>query len=443
MKLLTPDTDRPPVGALLGLAGGSPAEQLRYVVDTMRSMSSQTDPQQMVRDYGDRVRKLLDIDRSVSLSRRGLARPGVIVTRSSLSDPNAPNPWSERHRLPQFSTGLLSDLIWGDVPVIIDDLQIDPSDPAHAYLCGMRSLAAIPLYDEGQALNMVILARRTPGGFEARHLPQHVWMSNLFGRAAHTLVLSQEVTRAYEAVDRELASVADIQRSLLPTTLPTIPTLDLAAHYQTSRRAGGDYYDFLPLPGDRWGILVADVSGHGTPAAVIMAVVHAIVAHAPLAVDDPPGRLLAFVNDRLAGRYTGGTGTFVTAFYGVYDPAERSLSYASAGHPPPLLRRAATRGVTPVEGPRGLPLGIEAGEGYATTTVGLAAGDLLLIYTDGFSEARNPAGAFLGAEGLTAALATAAGPAASVLTAVLSAVESFTAAAAPADDRTLLAIGVG
>src|SRR5207253_1299364 len=103
-----------------------------------------------------------------------------------------------------------------------------------------------------------------------------VWLSNLFGRATHNLVLAEELRQAYEAVDRELVAVADIQRSLLPAKLPKIPTMDLAAHYQTSRRAGGDYYDFFPLAEGKWGIIVADVSGHGTPAAVLMAITHCI-----------------------------------------------------------------------------------------------------------------------------------------------------------------------
>ncbi len=436
-------TGRPPAGPLLGLVAGDAAEQLAYVVETMRAMSRQTDPQRMVREYGDRVRRLLDIDRFVSLSRRDVARPDVLVTRSSLGDPTAVNPWTERDRLPMLSGGLLSDLIWGDVPVLCNDLAVAADDPAHPYLGGMRSLVAIPLYDQGEALNMVVLARRMPGGFDERHLPEHVWMSNLFGRAAHNLVLSQEVRRAYDAVDRELASVADIQRSLLPARLPTIPTLDLAAHYQTSRRAGGDYYDFLRLADGKWGILVADVSGHGTPAAVIMAVVHSIVGLAPRAVDDPPGRLLSFVNDRLATRYTGGTGTFVTAFYGVYDPAARTLSYASAGHPSPLLRRAGSDVVVPVDGTRGLPLGIDAGERYPTATVSLDPGDAVLVYTDGLSEARSPAGSFLGEDGLAAVLASVTGSAADLLSHTLAAVEAFTAGAAPGDDRTLLAVRVG
>src|SRR5205085_8839936 len=140
----------------------------------------------------------------------------------------------------------------------------------------------------------------------------------LFGRATHSLVLADQVKRAYDRLDRELQTVADIQRSLLPTTLPAIPTLDLATDYQTSTRAGGDYYDFFPLPDGQWGILIADVSGHGTPAAVIMAITHSI-AHTSTDPKTPPSRLLAFVNDRLAAGYTE-NGNFITAFYGIYDP---------------------------------------------------------------------------------------------------------------------------
>src|SRR6185369_10191873 len=122
---------------------------------------------------------------------------------------------------------------------------------------------------------------REPKAFNPDQFPEFVWMGNLFGRATHNLVLSDELRSAYNTVDREMQIVADIQRSLLPETLPKIPTLDLAAYYQTSRRAGGDYYDFFPLPDGRWGILIADVSGHGTPAAVIMAITHSIAHSFP------------------------------------------------------------------------------------------------------------------------------------------------------------------
>src|SRR5205807_6698835 len=125
-------------------------------------------------------------------------------------------------------------------------------------------------------------------------------------------------------LDRELKIVADIQRSLLPARLPKIPTMDLAAHYQPAQRAGGDYYDFFPLPNDRWGIFIADVSGHGTPAAVLMAVTHCI-AHTRPGPPVPPAKVLGYLNHHLATRYTHLSETFVTAFYAIYDPGSRVL----------------------------------------------------------------------------------------------------------------------
>ena len=116
-------------------------------------------------------------------------------------------------------------------------------------------------------------------------------MSSLFGRATHNLVLRNELKQTYDIVERELKVVADIQRSLLPQVLPKIPNLELAAYYRTSRWAGGDYYDFFPLPDGRWGILVADVSGHGTPAAVMMAICHSL-AHSLPGPADPPSAML-------------------------------------------------------------------------------------------------------------------------------------------------------
>jgi sigma-B regulation protein RsbU (phosphoserine phosphatase) len=332
--------------------------------------------------------------------------------------------------------GVLGRLIYGDEPVVIDHLEVGPDDPAAEYFAGMGSLAAIPLYDQGVALNMVVLMRKEPGAFRREFLPEHVWMANLFGRATSNLALSDELRRAYEIVDRELKAVEDIQRSLLPSELPRIPTLQWAAHYQTSRRAGGDYYDFFPLPNGQWGILIADVSGHGTPAAVLMAITHSI-AHTSTDPKTPPSRLLAFVNDRLAAGYTG-NGNFITAFYGIYDPATRRLTFSSAGHPWPRVCRAGSRTVEPLTGEPGLPLGIEPGESYADTPAQLHPGDTLVLYTDGITEARSPDHDLFGERRLDESLvACDAGPDA-VLAATLASVERFTGGAPPTDDRTLL-----
>jgi sigma-B regulation protein RsbU (phosphoserine phosphatase) len=349
------------------LAGhGDTQQKLAFVVEMMRDLSRQTDPQVMVAEYGKRMRQVVPSEGYFSLSRRDLDAPFYRITRSSRWE-EAVNPWKNKDRLPVFRGGLISRIIYGDQPVIIDDLaaELGEDEPALEYLAGFGSLLAIPLFDKGTALNMVVLLRTEPAAFSRERLPEHVWMSNLFGRATHNLVLSEQVKRAYDAVDRELKVVADIQRSLLPTTLPRIPTLDLACHYQTSTRAGGDYYDFFELPDGKWGILIADVSGHGTPAAVIMAVTHSI-AHMLSEPPLPPSRLMNFVNRHLTQRYTNGSGTFVTAFYGIYDPADGTLSYASAGHPPPRVLRGDT--IRTLDGHRNLPWESKTARNTWTTT---------------------------------------------------------------------------
>jgi len=264
-------------------------------------MSLQTDPEAMVRAYAARMRQLMPSDGRLSLSRRGLQSPRYRITRSHLWKDHI-NPWKEGERLPVLEGGLLAELIYSDRPHIIDDFEIAASDPAAEHLAGRRSLMAISLFDQGVALNMVVILRREPRAFSREQFPELVWLSNLFGRATHNLVLADQVRQAYEAVDYEMQVVAGIQRALLPTELPQIPTMDLAAHYQMAHRAGGDYYDFFPLPGGRWGILIADVSGHGTPAAVLMAVTHSL-AHTHPGPPLSPSQMLNYVNRHLAARY--------------------------------------------------------------------------------------------------------------------------------------------
>jgi sigma-B regulation protein RsbU (phosphoserine phosphatase) len=426
---------------LLGNFNVPTDEQLDYIVETMREMSLQTDPQTMVRAYASRTRRFMATERLVTLSRRDLARPRVMITRNS-RDQEEVNPWLQRDRLRVLEGGLLSDLIWGDQPRIIDELELDPADPSYPYLEGLGSIAAIPLYDKGTSLNMVVVGRAAKHGFNHKLLPEHVLMSNLFGRATNNLVLSQELRKAYEAVDKEMQVVAEIQRSLLPTDLPQIPTLDLAVHYQTSKRAGGDYYDFFPLPDGRWGILVADVSGHGTPAAVIMAVTHSI-AHTHQGAPQPPSKLLAFVNDHLSARYTSGTGTFVTAFYGIYDCPNRTLTYASAGHCPPRIRRGGNGLLESMDRSRQLPLGIEPNEKYVDIVEPLQPGDSLFIYTDGITEARSPEGGFYGLDLLDDVLMSRRDRTAKqLLDDALISLEKFSQAQTASDDRTLLAVVV-
>lgn len=411
-------------------------ERLAVIVETMREMSRQNDPQEMVRDYARRMQQFLRIDRRISLSRRGLTYPQYRITRSTTWDEEI-NPWKQKDRLPLFEGGLLAELIYGDEPKVFDDLVLPPDEPAAEYLQGQRSLLAIPMYDQGESLNMVVVMRADPSAFDHEQLPEVVLRTNLFGRATSNLVLKEELREAYQTIDEELKSVGEIQRSLLPAELPRIPTLDLAAHYQPAQRAGGDYYDFFPLPDGRWGIFIADVSGHGTPAAVLMAVTHCI-AHTHPGLPMPPERVLSYLNQQLARLYTLRSDTFVTAFYGIYDPATRGLTYACAGHNPPRLKRCQDGTLLSLDRSRGIPLGIMPETPYASSVQQLQPGDQIVFYTDGITEAQSALGGLFGTARLDRELENCSLQARSLLEAVLQAVEDFAQGRPADDDRTLI-----
>ena len=412
--------------------------RLATSVEVMKELSRYSDPQQMYAVFARRMYQLFPVSRQISISRRGLRFPQYRVTRFNLwTDPV--NPWKETHRLPVHEGGLLAGLLYADQPRLIEDLTLSPDDPANENLAGQRSLLAIPHYDQGTAHNAVILAREDPAAFPRDRIPDLVLLSNLFGRATQTLVLSQAAKEAYDAVDYELRTIADIQRSLLPAATPRVPGLDVAVHYQTATRAGGDYYDFFPLPDDRLGVLVADASGHGAPAAVLMAIAHSIAHSLP----EPPagaGQLLTHLNAHLTRRYTRQTGNFMTAFYAIFDPANGRLSYSSAGHNPPRLLRAADGSRAALNRSQRLPLGIRPDEVYPDQETTLDRGDQVVFFTDGVIEAVSTEGDVFGPGRIDAALATAPPTAELLIQSILRSLTTFTAGTPVADDRTLVVV---
>jgi sigma-B regulation protein RsbU (phosphoserine phosphatase) len=412
--------------------------RLAVSVEVMKELSRYTDPQEMYTVFSRRMAQLFPVSRQVSISRRGLQFPQYRVTRFNLwTDPV--NPWKETHRLPIHEGGLLANLIYTDQPRIIEDLTLEPDDPANAYLSGQRSLMAIPHFDQGKALNMLILAREDADAFPRDRIPDLLLLSNLFGRATQTLVLSQAAKEAYEAVDYELRTIAEIQKSLLPPEVPRLPGLDVAVHYQTAKRAGGDYYDFFELPGGQLGVLIADASGHGAPAAVMMAVAHSLV-HTRTTPSTRPGDLLTELNAHLTRHHTRQTGNFMTAFYAVFDPVGRQLTYASAGHNPPRLLRAADRMRLVLNRAQRLPLGIKADEVYPEQQVPLSPGDQVVFFTDGVIEAVNTEGEVFGSGRIDAALCDDLPTAADLVQALLRELTEFTRGVTTADDRTLVVV---
>jgi sigma-B regulation protein RsbU (phosphoserine phosphatase) len=205
------------------------------------------------------------------------------------------------------------------------------------------------------------------------------------------------------ALDKELGIARRIQSSILPSAMPEVAGLAVAARYHPMTAVAGDFYDFLELGKGRLGILVADVSGHGVPAALIASMVKVAIA-AQKAQGDRPAAVLAGMHETLSGRLGG---QYVTAAYLFLDRESGVMRYGGAGHPPLLHWRAGEPTARALE-ENGLPLGLMDVAHYQTLEQPLRVGDRFLLYTDGLVEATNPAGEFFGLEGVTAAVA--AGP---------------------------------
>ncbi len=148
--------------------------------------------------------------------------------------------------------------------------------------------------------------------------------------------LEREVRRSRDRLERELASAGAMQRRILPAALPSGIGATFAAYYQTSLYAGGDYYDVFPLPDGQFGVIVADVSGHGAPSAIVMAMIRAAVHAFPGFACDP-AEMLRYLNRHF--EFLWESPMFATALSALVDPRDRSVTIACAGHPPPLLLR--------------------------------------------------------------------------------------------------------
>jgi len=205
--------------------------------------------------------------------------------------------------------------------------------------------------------------------------------------------IRQQLAQQLLAIQKELETARQIQLSILPESVPRIAGLDIAARYVPMAAVAGDFYDFIVLDNKRVGILVADVSGHGMPAALIASMLKiALAAQAEHAFD--PAKVLHGLNQTLCGKFQH---HFITAAYAFVDMEKRTLTYAGAGHPPLLLWGGASVGVRDIS-ENGLFLGRFNFATYSSVEVPLAPGDWGLLFTDGISEATNPAQVEFGTE---------------------------------------------
>jgi len=185
------------------------------------------------------------------------------------------------------------------------------------------------------------------------------------------------------AMDRDAQEARAIQQALLPKSSPYIPGCAISGLSVPARAVGGDWYDFIPFPDGRWGIVLADVSGKGTAAALLMSATRGMLRSLAEACCSP-GEVLTRLNKLLVDDFP--AGKFVTMVYGVLDPASRTFMFANAGHLRPLF--IDNEGEHFLEVERGLPLGLGCGD-YSDTVIELTSGSKLIFYSDGITEAVN------------------------------------------------------
>jgi serine phosphatase RsbU (regulator of sigma subunit) len=294
--------------------------------------------------------------------------------------------------------GIVGHVIRTGEVVCATDVRLDPR-----YIQGReatRSEVAVPIQLDGRTIGAFNLESDTTAAFRVKDVEILSFFAEATAIAVEKAMLHQRLTSADE-LDRQLRTAQRVQERLLPTTLPDVPGHELAGVCVPSARVGGDYFDFVPIPGGQIGLVVADVSGHGLSAAIIMSAFRALARtglRSGQTLDKVAETLDRELPDTTAGR------EFVTAVLAMYDPASGLLRYVNCGHHPPLLDRL---GQAPQWLPGGGPLlGLIPGASFEIGEIQLAPDDQLVLFTDGIVEARSPAGVWFGTERL-ASLVTA------------------------------------
>jgi serine phosphatase RsbU (regulator of sigma subunit) len=315
--------------------------------------------------------------------------------------------------------------------VIVPDVQRDPRYVAARPKT--RSEVAAPMVLGGRTIGVFNLESDQDDAYYDGHLEL------LAAFAAQAAVAVERARVAHDRAERqrlqkELAIARDIQRSFLPAGAPKIPGFDLAGASFTHDQVGGDYYDFIPIGETRLGLAIADVSGKGIPAALLMAGFRmSLLAEirnefAIRAVMRKVNQLLHESTER---------DKFVTAFYAVLDWKNGVLTFSNAGHNPPILLRRDGKTEHLTDG--GVALGVLGDAAYEERPVAVREGDVLVMYTDGVSEAENAQGEQFGEARLEALVRGHSElPAAHLLEAIVQAVLTWAGERGPGDDLTLL-----
>ena len=367
--------------------------------------------------------------------------PGLIQTSSGLAD---------RLNYLRLQTIPVTHPIYGEAvqrqrSLWIENLARHPgfSGPADASAYQIEILAAPLLYAE-KTIGLLIAARQLPGRpFTANDRSVFESLARQSSFALGSAMVHREASEK-RRLEAELRTASEVQRILLPAKAPDFGGYTIAAANFPAMIVSGDYYDYVPVDDQHLGVAIADVSGKGVPASLIMATCRSVL-RTRAAGELSPARVLSVVNRQIFPDIR--EDMFITMTYLVLDAGTGRLLMSRAGHRPTLIYRQATGEVEPVA-PVGLAVGIDGGEVFERVITDrecqLYSGDAMLLYTDGLTEALNAAGDEYGSDRLSRILRDcAAQPAEAIVAGICEDVRRFAGAEAQSDDITLIAIKKG
>ncbi|MFO0969890.1 MAG: SpoIIE family protein phosphatase [Gemmataceae bacterium] len=375
-----------------------PAEKLAMLLDIGGELSSQTfNLEQLLTKVVDNLFQVFrQADRAfVILEEESRLIPRVVRTRRPGEDEGA-----------RFSRKIVNRCLETNQSVLSEDASADKQFDLSQSIadCKIRSVMLAPLPSRAGARPLGVIQLDTQDRFKKFTQDDLKLLIAVAGQAAAALenarMHASLVARA--GLERDLKLAHQVQLSFLPKKPPQVPGYEFYAHYESAQEVGGDYYDFIPMPNNRWGIMVGDVAGKGVPAALLMAKVSSDARFSTL-TEKSLGDAVYRLNELM--QEAGMLDRFVTLGACLLDHASHELTVVNAGHMPPLLYRKKTGQIEEAISREisGLPLGIADGIPYESSSVTLEPGDVFLLISDGVTDSKNKQDKDFGNDGVLAA----------------------------------------
>lgn len=415
-----------------------PAEKLRGLLEISANLSKTLDLDVLLPKIVDSLFQLFkQADRAFIIlagDQPGRLMPKVVKTRRQQDEANA-----------RFSRSIVLRCLETAQAFLSDDASQDNRFQTSQSVVDfrIRSVMCVPLVNpEGKAFGVMQLDTQDRSKkFTKSDLELLCGVSSQAGVALENVRMMQDAVQQ-ERIKRDLQLAHEVQMSCLPQKLPEVPGYNFHSFYRPAYMVGGDYYDYISLPPNRLAMALGDVAGKGMPAALLVTKLTS-EARFHLLREGEAAKTVSSLNNVLAYQCSK-MDRFITFAVAILDMTTHTVTMANAGHPSPVLYRAATKTISECV-PRkvsGLALGIMEGFPYDSCQIKLEPGDALLIYSDGVSDAENNAGTQYTTPAILSTLqAVASGSAKSLIDGLMKSVTQHTAGAKQNDDITLVALG--